>query len=144
MAMGSNCDYKRPVRPQTGELRMEQSARLAASSKSTRAGVQFCERAATISENMTAIHSGKRGFQADTQAFQPVAEKAKVILEAQKRGPHSTISSRDKRVFSRDTRTIRNPRNLHGINHITLSKVGQNRMFSKCPILVQSIVKLIL
>jgi hypothetical protein len=109
---------------------MEQSARLAASSKSTRAGVQFCERAATISENMT--------------AFQPSAEKLEAIFEGSKRSPNFTNSSRDKRVFSRDTRTSRNSCNLHEINHITLSKVGQNRMFSKCPILVHPILKVLL
>jgi hypothetical protein len=106
---------------------MEQSARLAASSKSARAAVQSCERAATITENMA--------------AFQPVAEKLEAMFEGSKQGPNFTISSRDKRVFTRDTRTTRNSRNLHGINHITLFKVGQNRMFSKCPILVQSILK---
>jgi hypothetical protein len=120
---------------------MEQSERLAASSKSARAAVQFCDRGATIAENMPAVHSGKKEFQADTQAFQPVAEEFEAIFEGSKRSPNSTISSRDKRVFSRDTRTIRNPRNLHGINHITLSKVGQNRMFSKCPTLVHPILK---
>jgi hypothetical protein len=118
--MGSNCDYKRPLRRQTGQLRVEQSARLAAASKSARVAVQFRERAAAIAENMTAIFEGS------------------------KKSPNPTISSRDKRVFSRDTRTIRNSRNLHGINHITLSKVGQNRMFSKCPTLVQPIVKVLL
>ena len=135
--MGSNCDYKRPVRTQSGELRMEQSARLAASSKSARVAVQFRERAAAIAENMT-------GFQPSTQAFQPVAEKFEAIFEGSKRSPNFTISSRDKRDFTRDTRTSRNSRNLHGINDITLSKVGQNRMFSKCPTLVQPIVKVLL
>ena len=128
--MGSNCDYKGAVRPQTGELRVEQSARFATPGKSARAALQLCERAATIAENMT--------------AFQPGAEKLEAIFEGSKKGPNSTISSRDKRVFTRDTRTSRNSLNLHGINHITLSKVGQNRMFSKCPILVQPIVKLTL
>ena len=122
--MGSNCDYKGAVRPQSGELRVEQSARLAASSKSARAAVQFRDRAATIAENMTAFHPG--------------AEKLEPIFEGSKKSPNFTISSRDKRVFTRDTRTSRNWRNLHEIKHITLSKVGQNRMFSKCPTLVQS------
>jgi hypothetical protein len=129
MSAGKSAE-KQFVSPQTADLRAEQSAGLAPARQFARAAVQFCDRAATIAENMT--------------AFQPVAEESKVTLEAQQRGPHSTVSSRDKRVFSRDTRTIRNPRNLHEINHITPFKVGQNRMFSKCPILVQSIVKLIL
>jgi hypothetical protein len=68
VAIGSNRDYKRPVRTQSGELRL---AGLAASSKSARAAVQFCDPAATIAENMT--------------AFQPVAEECQVTLEAQKR-----------------------------------------------------------
>ena len=129
--MGSNCDYKRPVRTQSGELRMEQPARLAASSKSARVAVQFRERAAAIAENMAA-------FQRSKAAFQPGAEKLGAILEGSKRSSNVAISSRDKRVFSRDTRTSRNSLNLHGINHITLDKVGQNRMFSKCPTLVHS------
>jgi hypothetical protein len=113
--MGSNCDYTRPVRQQTGELRVEQSARLAAPGKSARAAVRFCERAATIAENMT--------------AFQPSGEKLEAIFEGSKESPNFTNSSRDKGVFTRDTRTSRNLRNLHGINHITLSRVGQNRSF---------------
>jgi hypothetical protein len=129
--MGSNCDYKRPVRTQSGELRVEQSARLAAPSKSARAAVQFCKRAATIAEIMTA-------FQPSREEFQPSAEKFEAIFQGSKRSPNFTISSRDKRVFSRDTRTSRNSRNMHGINHITLVRVGQNRMFSKCPTLVHS------
>jgi hypothetical protein len=126
--MGSNCDYKRPVRAQSGELRL---ARLAAPGKSARAAVQFRDPAATIGENMTA-------FQPSKAAFQPGAEKLEAIFEESKRSPNFTIFSRDKRVFSRDTRTSRNSRNLHGINHITLAEVGQNRMFSKCPTLVHS------
>jgi len=116
---------------------VEQSARFATPGKSARAALQLCERAATIAENMTA-------FQPSREAFQPVAEKLEAIFEGSKKSPNSTISIRDKRVFSRDTRTNRNSRNLNGINDITLSKVGQNRMFSKCPILVHPILKVLL
>jgi hypothetical protein len=129
MSAGKSAE-KQFVSPPTADLRAEQSARLAAARQFAREAVQFGDRAVTIAENMT--------------AFQPVAQESKVTLEVQGRGPRSTISSRDKRVFTRDTRTSRKSRNLNGINHITLFKVGQNRMFSKCPILVQSIVKLIL
>src|ERR1700691_4833921 len=120
--MGSNCDYKRPVRTQSGELRMEQSARLAASSKSARVAVQFRERAAAIAENMAA-------FQRSKAAFQPGAEKLEAIFEGSKRSSNVAISSRD-------TRTSRNSPKRHALSNITLSKVGQNRMFSKCTTLV--------
>jgi hypothetical protein len=66
--MGSNCDYTRPVRPQSGELR---PARLAAPSKSARVAVHFCDRAATTAENMT--------------AFQPVAQEFEQYLKGQRR-----------------------------------------------------------
>jgi hypothetical protein len=54
---------------------------------------------------MATIHSGKKGFQADTQTFQPGAEKLEAIFEGSKKSPSFTISSRDKGVFTRDTRT---------------------------------------
>jgi len=132
--MGSNCDYKRPVRPQLNELRVEQSVRLAAAHKFASAGGQFSKRAGTIAENMTA-------FQPSKEAFQPGVENLEAIFEGSKKSPNFTISSRDKRVFTRDTRTSRNSLNFYGINHITLSRVGQNRMFSKCPTLVHPILK---